>query len=200
MKALPIARTSPDETLMLSVWKIGEWTAHPATNELRRGDEAVRLEPKAMDLLMALARRPGAVASREELLAEVWPGMVVGDEALSQGITKLRRALGDDSRSPRYIETISKRGYRLLATVGGAPAGAARRSPRTIPRPLLAAVAFSVMMLAVLLLLFPREPAPPPPPTPTSAPPHGSRSPSFPSRPWGATPARTISRAASARR
>ena len=129
--------------------RIGEWVVDPATNELRRGTETVRIEPRAMDLLMALARRAGAVVSREELLAEVWPGMVVGDEALSQAITKLRRALGDDPRSPRYIETISKRGYRLLA-----------KGPRKIPRGLLAAVTLSVMALALLLLLIPREPAP----------------------------------------
>jgi TolB-like protein/Tfp pilus assembly protein PilF len=71
---------------------------------------------------MALAGRAGDAVSREALLAEVWPGVVVGDEALTQSIIKLRRALGDDPRAPTYIETISKRGYRLIARVGGSPA------------------------------------------------------------------------------
>ena len=96
---------------------VGEWSVEPALDALQRGGETVRLEPKAMELLVALASRPGEVVSREELLSTVWPGVVVGDEALSQAVTKLRKALGDDVRSPTYIETISKRGYRLIAPV-----------------------------------------------------------------------------------
>jgi DNA-binding winged helix-turn-helix (wHTH) protein/TolB-like protein/Tfp pilus assembly protein PilF len=98
-------------------FRIGEWSADPETNELSRGIEAVRIEPKAMDVLMLLADRVGRVVSREELLDAVWPGVVVGDEAITQSIIKLRKALGDDSRSPSYIETIAKRGYRLIAPV-----------------------------------------------------------------------------------
>jgi DNA-binding winged helix-turn-helix (wHTH) protein/TolB-like protein/Tfp pilus assembly protein PilF len=97
--------------------RIGEWSVAPDLDALRRGDETVRLEPKAMELLVVLASRPGQVVSREELLSAVWPGVVVGDEALSQAVTKLRKALGDDARAPTYIETISKRGYRLIARV-----------------------------------------------------------------------------------
>jgi DNA-binding winged helix-turn-helix (wHTH) protein/TolB-like protein/Tfp pilus assembly protein PilF len=96
---------------------IGEWLADPATNELRRDGRKVRIEPKAMDVLMLLAARSGDVVHREELFAAVWPGVVVGDEALTQCMIKLRRALGDNPRSPSYIETISKRGYRLIAPV-----------------------------------------------------------------------------------
>lgn len=97
--------------------RIGEWSVEPALDALRRGAETVRLEPKAMELLLVLASRQGQVVSREELLSTVWPGVVVGDEALSQVVTKLRKALGDDARVPTYIETISKRGYRLIARV-----------------------------------------------------------------------------------
>ena len=98
------------------VW-VGEWRADPATNELSRGNESVRIEPKAMDVLIELAGRAGRVVGREELFEAVWPGVVVGDEALTQTIIKLRKALGDHSRSPTYIETIAKRGYRLIAPV-----------------------------------------------------------------------------------
>ena len=85
-----------------------------------------------------LARHPGQVASRDELL-RVWPG-VVGDDALTQTILKLRKALGDEARHPRYIETISKRGYRLIAAVR--PAGESRQPCRRStqwrgPEPLL---------------------------------------------------------------
>src|SRR5437588_1735821 len=83
--------------------RIGEWSVNPETNELSRGSEAVRIEPKAMDVLVLLADRVGRVVSREELFVAVWPGVVVGDEALTQTIIKLRRALGDNSRSPSYI-------------------------------------------------------------------------------------------------
>lgn len=121
---------TPADTLPLKALHIGDWIADPRTNELRRGEETVRLEPRAMDLLMTLARRAGSVVGREELFAAVWPGMVVGDEALTQGITKLRRAFGDDARAPSYIETISKRGYRMKAAVRpeGASAAPVRRA------------------------------------------------------------------------
>src|SRR5690242_7906993 len=102
--------------------KIGEWWADPGANQLGRGAETVRIEPKAMEVLVALAGCAGQVVGREALLAQVWPGVVVGDEALTQSIIKLRRALGDNPKRPAYIETISKRGYRLIAPVGeGAP-------------------------------------------------------------------------------
>jgi DNA-binding winged helix-turn-helix (wHTH) protein len=85
-----------------------------------------------MEVLLFLAARPGEPVSREELLSGVWPGVLVGDDVLTQAVTKLRKALGDDARSPSYIETISKRGYRLVAPVD-APDGvsSARVSSRT---------------------------------------------------------------------
>jgi DNA-binding winged helix-turn-helix (wHTH) protein/Flp pilus assembly protein TadD len=97
--------------------RIGDWRIHADTNEIARGDVVVRVEPKVMDVLVTLARAGERVVTREELLAAVWPGVVVGDEAITQAIIKLRRALRDDSRAPRYIETIPKRGYRLVAAV-----------------------------------------------------------------------------------
>lgn len=96
---------------------VGEWEIDPSLNELRRGGESLRIEPKAMELLVLLAERTGQVIGRAELLEAIWPGVVVGDETLSQAITKLRKALHDNAREPAYIETIPKRGYRLLAPV-----------------------------------------------------------------------------------
>jgi adenylate cyclase len=97
--------------------RVGDWLVDPARNEVRRGQESVRLEPKAIEVLEFLAMRAGQVIGREELLSAAWPGVVVGDDALTQAINKLRKALGDDAHSPTYIETISKRGYRLIAPV-----------------------------------------------------------------------------------
>ena len=101
--------------------RIGEWLADPQANELRRGAEVVRVEPKAMDVLMLLAAQPGRLLTREELFQRAWPGVVVSDEALTQCIIKLRRAVGDDARAAAYIETVSKRGYRLIAPVRNEP-------------------------------------------------------------------------------
>lgn len=123
---MPAQSVSPDERVRPRA-QIGEWSADPESNELSRGSETLRIEPKAMDVLMLLADRVGRVVSREELFMAVWPGVVVGDEALTQTINKLRKALGDNSRSPSYIETIAKRGYRLIAPVR--PSGAAEASP-----------------------------------------------------------------------
>src|SRR4029434_11031901 len=82
--------------------RIGEWSVDRAANELERAGETVRIEPKAMEVLMLLAEHSDRGGSREELLNAVWPGVVVGDEALTQSVIKLRRALGDDPRAPSY--------------------------------------------------------------------------------------------------
>lgn len=97
--------------------QVGRWTFDRSLNTLSCGDDVVRIEPKVADLLQMLAERAGDVVSRAELLDRVWPGVVVGDEALSQSINKLRRALGDTSREASYVQTVPKRGYRLIAAV-----------------------------------------------------------------------------------
>ncbi|HZH43839.1 MAG TPA: winged helix-turn-helix domain-containing protein [Lysobacter sp.] len=77
----------------------------------------VRITPKAMGVLLALARQPGRVVSRDALLAEVWPGTLPTDDVLTQAVTQLRKAFGESRGQARYIETIAKSGYRLLAPV-----------------------------------------------------------------------------------
>jgi DNA-binding winged helix-turn-helix (wHTH) protein/TolB-like protein/cytochrome c-type biogenesis protein CcmH/NrfG len=97
--------------------RIGDWTVEPALNEISSAGKTVKLEPKAMSVLTVLADRAGQVVSREALLSAVWPGVVVGDDSLTQVVIKLRKALGDVPGKPAYIQTISKRGYRLIAPV-----------------------------------------------------------------------------------
>jgi DNA-binding winged helix-turn-helix (wHTH) protein/TolB-like protein len=97
--------------------RVGDWIVERDLNQLSAPGKAVRIEPKAMEVLPHLARQPGQVTSREELLAQVWPGVVVGDDSLTQVIIKLRKALGDDPDRPTYIQTVTKRGYRLVASV-----------------------------------------------------------------------------------
>lgn len=98
-------------------WQLGEWLIDPATGDLSGPTGTSRLEPKLLDLLRMLVDADGAMVAHERLLAELWPGMIVGDDTLARSISRLRRALGDEARAPRYIETLSKRGYRLIASV-----------------------------------------------------------------------------------
>ncbi|MBI3576254.1 MAG: winged helix-turn-helix domain-containing protein [Gammaproteobacteria bacterium] len=98
-------------------FRVADWVADPATHRLHRGGTEVRLEPRVMTLLVCLANRAGELVTREELERQVWGRTVVGYDALTSSIIKLRKALGDDSRQPRFIETVSKKGYRLIAPV-----------------------------------------------------------------------------------
>jgi len=107
----------------------GQWYVDPSTDRIRAGDRETKVEPRVMGVLCHLAARPGQVVSREELEAEVWAGMVVGYDALTSAIIKLRKAFDDDSRNPRIIETVSKRGYRLIAPVSPANPAAVEKSP-----------------------------------------------------------------------
>jgi DNA-binding winged helix-turn-helix (wHTH) protein len=137
--------------------RIGRWVADPATNELRNAGRSVRLEPKPMDLLMRLAAQPGEVVSRETLLQEVWSDAVVVDEALTQAVARLRKALGDDGD---YVETLSKRGYRLTVPVQPVDApGAAPRRPRLVAAT-IAALLLVVGIVAYVLTNDPPAPSP----------------------------------------
>ena len=108
---------APTPASALARLQVGDWLVDSSLNELARHGEIVRIESKVMEVLLLLARRAGQVVSREDLLSTIWPGVIVGDDTLTQAVIKLRKALGDDARSPSYIETISKRGYRLIAPV-----------------------------------------------------------------------------------
>ena len=140
-------------------FQVGAWTVEPALNQVSREAETLRLEPKAMALLHYLAERPGEVVSRETLLSAVWPKVVVGDDSLTQAIIKLRKALGDTPESPTYIQTIAKRGYRLVAPVtrldpATAPASAGesvtQRVRRKPPYAFIAAVAVATLVCVVV--------------------------------------------------
>lgn len=94
--------------------RLGDWEAHRTSGELRLPSGTERLEPRVMDLLFLLGERPGEVFAREEILARLWPDVAVTEDALARTVFKLRKALGDDAKTPRYIETLPKRGYRLI--------------------------------------------------------------------------------------
>lgn len=97
--------------------KIGEWTATPALNLLENGQQSTKLEPRAMEMLAYLAQHAGDVVSVDQFIADLWKGRAADDALVYKRINQLRKALGDNSRAPRFIETIPKRGYRLIAPV-----------------------------------------------------------------------------------
>ncbi len=77
----------------------------------------IQLELKVMDVLVCLAERAGEVVTRQEIIDQVWATEFISDNTLTHAITELRNALGDDARNPSFIETIHRRGYRLIAPV-----------------------------------------------------------------------------------
>jgi TolB-like protein/DNA-binding winged helix-turn-helix (wHTH) protein len=96
---------------------VGDWTVVPDLNTLERDGQAVRLQPKVMQVLLTLAEFPGEAVSKEQIFACVWPGTFVSDEVLTHSISELRRTFQDNPREAAYIQTISKGGYRLVAPV-----------------------------------------------------------------------------------
>lgn len=102
-------------------FRIGECLVQPRQNRIARGDAEAHVEPRVMDVLVCLAEHAGAVVSRETLNRQVWGNVVVTDQAVTNCISELRHHLGDDRSANRIIETVPKRGYRLVAPVLGAP-------------------------------------------------------------------------------
>lgn len=100
-----------------SVLLFGPFVLDPVSGTLSRDGVPVSITPKAMQLLDHLARRPGRLVSKAELLEAIWPGTFVGEGALKVCIREVRAALGDDARRPAYVETAHRRGYRFVATV-----------------------------------------------------------------------------------
>ena len=96
---------------------VGTWAVTPALNLIERDGVSIKLEPRVMDLLVYFAKAGDRVVSADELLRDVWQGRVFDDGIVYKKINQLRKALGDESHAPRFIETIPKRGYRLVAAV-----------------------------------------------------------------------------------
>jgi hypothetical protein len=101
---------------------LGTWLVQPSRNLIGQTGTVRHLEPQVMDLLAFLATTGGRVVTKDEIIDAVWQGRFIADATLTRTIADLRRALGDDQRTHHYIETIPKRGYRLVAIPGGAEA------------------------------------------------------------------------------
>ena len=97
----------------------------PGNRQLRRGGAPVELNGRYFDALALLVAEPGRLVTKDRFMGEVWRGVPVTDEALTQCIKTLRRQLGDDAARPRFIETVPKHGYRFIAPIDGQAARAA---------------------------------------------------------------------------
>jgi DNA-binding winged helix-turn-helix (wHTH) protein/tetratricopeptide (TPR) repeat protein len=132
---------------------IGECLIEPLKNRIVRGDAEVHVEPRVMDVLVCLSEHAGDVVSREILNQRVWTNLVVTDQAVTNCISELRQHLGDDRSTNRVIETIPKRGYRLVVPVqlpvSAKAAAVLPSNPSPVRRHWL--IAAGVLVAAVLL-------------------------------------------------
>ena len=101
---------------MSSSFRLGSWVVHPELNTMvRPADvesapvEEVRIEPRVMQVLVHLAQHPGEVILREKFIEQIWNGVFVSDEVLTNAVKELRRALKDDPKSPRFIQPFRKK-------------------------------------------------------------------------------------------
>ena len=95
---------------------VGAWKVEPEQARLVRGSEIVKVDPRNVRLLRLLASRAGTVVSQSEIEQIVWSGQIISSDSIYQSIAQLRRALGESSEQ-RYIQTVPRRGYRLIASV-----------------------------------------------------------------------------------
>ncbi|MFB3922895.1 MAG: winged helix-turn-helix domain-containing protein [Terriglobia bacterium] len=102
---------------MKGSFRVGEWLIQPELGRIVGRGKSTRTEPKVIQVLQALAESAGDMVPREELIGRVWPGVFVTDDALTRCISVLRRIFEDSRERPQVIETISKRGYRLIPSV-----------------------------------------------------------------------------------
>jgi transcriptional activator of cad operon len=155
------------DSLSPSTLRIGDWSVDPATGQMKRGEDSIRVEARTLRLLLCLAESAGEVVSIDELLAKVWSGVIVTPDSVYQAITSLRRLLGDDPKHPTYIATVPRLGYRMIAAVSpradqgssrpvspaaviGAPESVPRRAVRALPA---AAAALGVLLVVAFIFV-----------------------------------------------
>ncbi len=156
------ANRNQDRDTSTGFWLADTWHVQPKLNRIRCGDEQVRIPDKFMQVLVYLAER-GDVVSRDELMKRVWPDTFVVEESLTRAISELRKVFGDSSREPRIIETIPKKGYRLIAPVAwNAEPPQTAPGPRTVWLPRILISAALLVAVGSTLLLWHERQAPTP--------------------------------------
>jgi DNA-binding winged helix-turn-helix (wHTH) protein len=114
---LPIEVGGPVAMQEVKPFFLGDWKVEPALNCICKDGVIERIDPRHMEVLLALVERQGAVVSQRELELAVWQSVVVANSSLYQSVAQLRKALGDDAKQSRYIQTIPRKGYRLVGQV-----------------------------------------------------------------------------------
>ena len=107
----------PNQNELRQGFRLGAWVVLPLKGVLRKGDREERPEPKVFGVLMALAQRDGDLVTRDELVDELWDGRPTSDEPINRCLSQLRGHLDDKTRPHEYVETLTRRGYRLLKPV-----------------------------------------------------------------------------------
>src|SRR6516165_10735137 len=116
-------------------FRIGDLEVDIGKAEVTRGGEKIALPKLSFDLLYALINAAPAIVTNEELLQQVWPGLMVSPESVAQRVKLLRSAIGDDSQQPRYILGVRGRGYRLIPTPERLAGSRSSESPPPDSRP-----------------------------------------------------------------
>src|SRR5687768_4490500 len=110
-------------------YRFGPFTVESGAYRLVREGTPVQVSPKIIDLLLYLVARPSVLVSKEELFTALWPDVAVTDNALTQAVSELRQALGDDPSKPTYVQTVARRGYRFIAAVEREAGSGSARDP-----------------------------------------------------------------------
>src|SRR4051812_45953386 len=108
---------SANAMTMVASYRFGPFTVDASSYRLLRGADVIPLSPKIIDLLLYLVARQSALVGKDELFTALWPDVAVTDNALTQAVSELRQALGDDPAKPTYIQTVARRGYRFISPV-----------------------------------------------------------------------------------
>ena len=143
----PLDTAVPVDLALEPEFRLGETFVRPSLLEVSRGGKATTLEPRVMQVLTVLARRPGSVTSRDELVVTCWAGRIVSEDAIQRTIAKLRHAAEADAGGDFFIETVPRVGYRLLVR-GTPPAETSAAWPLRRLRPWLAVAVSALTLLA----------------------------------------------------
>src|SRR5947207_7389226 len=136
--------------------RFGEFTVDGEQKVLLRNDSPLPLAPKVFDTLLILVDHSGRIVEKEELMKRLWPDSFVEESNLTFNIQQLRKALGDNARQPRFIETVARRGYRFIGQVNGnaaLPAAATNELSSTSPALALPASKRTYLSIAALAVL-----------------------------------------------
>jgi DNA-binding winged helix-turn-helix (wHTH) protein/tetratricopeptide (TPR) repeat protein len=122
-----------------NAYRFGAFTLECSSYRLLKKTTVLQVSPKVIDLLLYLVARPSVLVSKEDLFKALWPDVAVTDNALTQAVSELRQAIGDDPSNPKFVQTVARRGYRFIAPVEivdampGVTDGMPAESPSTLP-------------------------------------------------------------------